>query len=684
MQMLWFGDKGLALWIDHRGQYLPDLRWPALHPGSFIYYSPMRADGSLENPIGKPLFPASFFSVAAADEAHIHVSAFQDLDKMYVFPIDMQGNMLADAKPDLGGGEITDGTTFLASNGQLSDLEGHPLIRSTFTTAGSAVTFPGLYVGVRTASSGDVLLQTLTDAGAFDEVKIATAGSLVNTYSAAMTAGNDNKVLIAVGLLNGVDTYLIDKKGTVLRLTQVHRGSSFQGVLAPIWDGTSYLVLWMTGEDGLHWKLEGRRVAPNGDLIDVSATPPTIATTSPLLSRPVRTPRGMIMRWTQQSAPTGAHIYGRTLLSNDDLIASAPLTPAPELVTSAGGQSDISLAPSGALRISAWRESSFASRIMMSIGNRTFEVASSETHFLTNPSIARTLDQILVTWYSHHRDNFVNDVLDHTEVFARRFSLDGTPLDSEAVKVGDTNTGHIAGYAQPIETVADGNGFVVMWPDYARLHLARIGTDGSVSLLPSVVVPETSVEGTRAIVSGGTIRIFFIGLGSHPGLWHLFTTRLTGTATGGLSVITNFDTRPEFAMATDGSNELIVWSDANCVSGMILDGNDSFVVTPTSIACVEHAAQPSAAWSGSEYVVAWSKYTDEGGVQAMRVDQHLHVLDGAPIDVASTAAWEPSLLQNGSGVTIAYVAIGIDAVPRAFTRTLDRLGVLPRVRPSTH
>jgi hypothetical protein len=85
------------------------------------------------------------------------------------------------------------------------------------------------------------------------------------------------------------------------------------------------------------------------------------------------------------------------------------------------------------------------------------------------------------------------------------------------------------------------------------------------------------------------------------------------------------------------------------------------------------------AWNGSEFVLIWTEGVPGGDVKlrGMRLGAHLAPLDGEPFDIADDLSpYAPTVIPTASGVLIGYSRV--DAAngfaPRAFTRTLERLG----------
>ena len=669
MQMVWNGQKGLAMWVDQRGQYPPDTL-SIVRPSSVIYYSPMRADGSLEFPNGKPLMDGLSVGLAQADDTHFLASVGQSVDRILVFPIDIDGKILADPKFDLLSGSVySDGKTFLTPSGQLFDLDGKPLLRSIM--ANTAVTaLPGIYMTAHVNFNGDVIAQTMFDNGTFNETKVAKVG-LDNNGATATVAAGDNQVLIVTAFSGGMDAFLVDRQGQWRKSIPIYRGPRAYGLERPIWDGTSFLVLWhIYRPDGI-LAMNGKRVSASGELIDVyplDGTP--ISLDYSFGMNALKTPAGLIMRWQDWGSGARSDVAGVFGASNADIITNMPA--ATSAVLAAGAQTEIHFAPHSSLPVAAWHESARTQRIMLAIGNKTIEVDSTSRLVPPgNPAIARNSDQILVAW-RHNAD-----------LLARRFSVSGAPLDAAPLRLGEGGGGPDI----PIDAVFDGMSFVVAWTTYEGLFISRISTNGDVVTIPQKQYSCCNWNPHLQPAAGGVFLIWSKSLDKRLDIlgMHINTHNpdlQIPASPSRLSLIGPSAQPPAIAWNDNGDEALLVWNDTSCVLGMTLDKNGAVLDGPKILAC-DNARQPAVAWSGSEFVVAWSKLDKDGGVRGMRIDPQLRVIDDNGFEIAA-GAYEPSLVQNGSGVTIGYVATGMDDVPRAFFRTLQRLGASSRGRAATH
>src|SRR6059058_3510859 len=86
----WNGRTGLAVWTDDRGTYPAETYPLRLYVEPMLRVSPMRADGSLVNPDGMPLFPATDARIASNGTSFM--LAYRDATGTHVVPLDENGS----------------------------------------------------------------------------------------------------------------------------------------------------------------------------------------------------------------------------------------------------------------------------------------------------------------------------------------------------------------------------------------------------------------------------------------------------------------------------------------------------------------------------------------------------------------------------------------------------------------
>src|SRR4051794_23741595 len=84
----WNGHTGLVVWIDERGNY-PAERSPRSPAAPMLRVSPMRADGSLVNAEGTPLFPAN--AARLASNGTSFMLAYAERSGVYTVPLNESG-----------------------------------------------------------------------------------------------------------------------------------------------------------------------------------------------------------------------------------------------------------------------------------------------------------------------------------------------------------------------------------------------------------------------------------------------------------------------------------------------------------------------------------------------------------------------------------------------------------------
>src|ERR1041385_5844125 len=80
----WNGHTGLVVWIDQRSNYPADTYPPRVESEQMLRVSPMRADGSLVDPEGTPLFFA--YTARIASNGSSFMLAYANQDGLFAVP----------------------------------------------------------------------------------------------------------------------------------------------------------------------------------------------------------------------------------------------------------------------------------------------------------------------------------------------------------------------------------------------------------------------------------------------------------------------------------------------------------------------------------------------------------------------------------------------------------------------
>jgi hypothetical protein len=329
-----------------------------------------------------------------------------------------------------------------------------------------------------------------------------------------------------------------------------------------------------------------------------------------------------------------------------------------------------------------WREGSLDQHIVASFG----EIAASTEHDLLDPSIAAGTDVLLAVWREMPR------TVDAEEqwVYARRFTPAGAPLDAQPLLVAhETGRAFLADAGTSV--VFDGASFVVLWSGQG-LRIARVTPAGAlldrdplVIELPDGVYTSSS---PRAVWTGFQLLVAWshwisvsLGTGTlqstHVDLARLFTRGTSLIAADARELFTANGAGPDLGLAWNGTHALVAArGNDGCVDVHLIDASLSTIAANPTLRCAgtpfNRNPHPTAAWSGSEFVVAWSD--PDSVVRGLRLSRTLTPLDAAPVVLSPPHASAPELAPSPSGVTLGYTRIDSDFVPRAFLRTIERLG----------
>ena len=527
-----------------------------------------------------------------------------------------------------------------ATSFQISQFTGIPFGNSY---AFLLVLSGGLYLGI-TAPDDSTTYQLLTTDRAQAFSLTTKNGQLLIAYS----TGNEIRVLTPGGT-----SRTVAKDSNVMQLSP-----AFEDVIA-----------WADSNGSIYAIRDG----------DAAAT--EIAKGTDLTF--TRTSDGVVAFWTVHD-----DIVQRVLPSTADFF-SQPKNATPA-VLSVNPQSEVSVAANG---VKVWREGNYDTHIMLSAGDRTIGAASSIDRDLRDPSVASGANILLVTWRDLPRS--VERFTTGYRIFARRFTLDGTPLDVAPIPIS-SNDSQIVDVELGTATAFDGRNFVVIWSaPYVRA--ARLTAGGTlIDTTPfdfDYTLQLWFNSGFRTLMRGDQLLVAWSS-------WDDFRNINGGLRIGSelsSADVAMLDTRgatmhitnmrrlwrehgfaKHIGLAANGDDAIVTSAHLQCIEATLLDASLATVRDNASIARnTDRPDFPSVAWNGSEFVVAWAADT----VHAMRFDRALQPLDDAPFNVApaGAGAHEPVVTASPSGVEITYERLDGD-VPRLFTRELDRAGIVPRTR----
>jgi len=479
---------------------------------------------------------------------------------------------------------------------------------------------------------------------------------------------------------------IVDAAGHVLAGPALLANATPLYAISTGWDGRDFLVAFAD---------QSWRLASNGPVLEHAA-----ADRTPLL---FACSAGGVLEARTVSTAADVDVFVRAAPSFAQLAASEQRS----VAVSSRLQARPRLAASEAGFV-AWFEFSPSPSLMVQPAGGAVthiaDVAPWNAYLPPALGIARGGNSVLVAW-----EAVVGDKLGF---LAKRVALDGTPLDAEPIPFAFNEDFSYYDGSRTISIAFDGTNFLAVWPaSNGAIHGVRIAQSGKllddaplVLAQPNghaAVTPRVVWNGKNFVVAWldeifcfclispappPTVRVYVIRAGSDG-------RPLDSTP------IVLWDKQTYFsslALATNGDDAALVWTGTGCVYAATLradgtPGGDPQTVTCRPLPNVYSGSFDNAgvAWSGSEYVAIWTN-PDSRRLHAERLDfsgsAAIPIDSGVDVSPAGLDASQPDIASTAAGVAIAYVRPAPESqfggAPRIFIRILNRLGVLPRRRPS--
>jgi large repetitive protein len=426
-------------------------------------------------------------------------------------------------------------------------------------------------------------------------------------------------------------------------------------------DGTNYLVAWSDRRDHPQGDPDAyaARVTPAGGVLNPSGFAVSTAANGQFPTGIAFDETNYLVTWTD--GRSGSDIYGSRVTPGGAVLDPAGIP----ISTAAAGQYGGAVAFDGTNYLVTWDDGRsgvpdiYAARV--SQAGTVLDVdgipVTTEPNTQGSPQIAFDGANYLVTWIDAPGNGW--------DVFGARVSPAGGVLDPTPIPISTATNDQ----TRPA-LAFDRTNYLTVWQDdrtdTAAIDGARVAPDGTVlepsgipiSIIPaSQSVPAVAFDGSNYLVAweddragpgpGGSTRV------------DLYAARVTqdGAMLDGAGVLIAAEAGPQVrpAVAFDGANYLVVWSDYRrpyesdiygarvTPAGVVLDPG-GFPICEAS----GYQFTPKLAFDGTNYLVVWDDArSDDGDVYAARVAPSGTVLDPAGIPLATGASE-----QGGSVVAV--------------------------------
>lgn len=470
--------------------------------------------------------------------------------------------------------------------------------------------------GARVTSAGNVL----------DATGLVLSTAAANQRTAGVACDGTNCLVTWTDLRSGYAIYgtRVSAAGAVLDVAGLLISAAGDNLVTPAiaWTGTGYLSIWATvsNRSSTAWDIAGVQIDQGGN-----ATSPSVFIS--VAANQQRAPAlawggtSYLLVWEDARSGTNWDLFGARLGLDGALLDPVGLP----ISLALGDQLSPAVAWDGANYLVTWQDSRlgnwdiFASRVsaagqVLDPGGLALCVEAQQQF---RPALAFSGSEYLVTW----EDDRSGD----GDVFATRVSPAGVALDSGGRPISS------ASWAQGSPSVAwGGTSYLVAWADYRNLNLdiyaARVTSAGTVidpgglaiaTGTPSAYAPAVAWDGTNYLVTWSESRDAqedIAGALVNP----------AGLLSGGVTIASGLSPRRFQALAWDGASYVVAWEDARSGVWDLFGarvGDSGRVAAEAPLAQSPHQEHNAAVACASpgRCLVAWDVFDDRAQVRSLRV-----------------------------------------------------------------
>ncbi len=450
--------------------------------------------------------------------------------------------------------------------------------------------------------------------------------------------------------------HVLDPTGIPIATGSVDRSNP-----AVAFDGTNFLVVWQEG--ALTFDIKAVRVDQSGTVLDRPAIDVSSAPGTQFYPAVAWSGSSYLVTWSDARSGQ-SDIYGARVGSDGTVLDQDGLL----LWNSPNAAQSPRLAWGGANYLLVWSEfpGAFTENVLAErvdangvvLDTQPLPIAVGNNDFRSSPSVAVGGALFLV---GYEDQNLISE-----PIRGKRVTADGVILDGgDGIAIGASNTGSAA----PI-VGWDGKDFVIAWNLYTssfgnRTSAARVTTDGQVLDQIAIDIAGTGYEPTFAVASDGTDSLIIWADDLYP-TDNILGCRLTqdGQVLDGTGFLVSTFPNPTItpAVASNGNGYVVVWEDdrlspaiyANRVTagGRPRDGAG----IPIDVGTTDQ--DPAVAWDGANYLIVWTHIGPAGhaDIEGARLSPAGVVLDSPAIAISAATADQtsPSVASNGTNFLVAW------------------------------
>jgi len=462
----------------------------------------------------------------------------------------------------------------------------------------------------------------------------------------------------------------IDKEGNLLDsepfVINDTTGNKNQPKVA--FDGTNFLVVWYDNRNGVSNDIYGTLVAQNGTVLNPSGIAISKDTANKYAPDVSFDGNNYMVVWQDQR--DGVYdIYGSRVAQDGNVLDPAGI----QISGATDEQSRPSIDFDGTNYLVAWYDTRSVSSYdiygtLMDTSGTVLNPAGIEISTATDqqymPSVSFDGINYLVTWHDQRNGSYY-------DIFASRMDTSGVVLDPSGICISNA-----ANHQQSVNVASYNNQWLTVWTDNRNsdydtdVYGSRVEGSGTVLDTEGILISATAQKQERsAIASDGTNYLVVWQEARGESSYDIYGMRvdLSGNAldSNSIPISTNAERQENPAVTFDGTNYLVVWEDNRNdtldIYGSRVEQNGNVLDTagiPISTA-FSHQRNPAIAFDGINYLVVWEDFRDGASVvdiYGARVEQNGNVLDPSGIAITDDddSQSNPSVAFDGTNYFVVW------------------------------
>ena len=473
----------------------------------------------------------------------------------------------------------------------------------------------------------------------------------------------------AVGNMN-IYGARVAKNGVVLDTANILISGAMDSQAYPaiVYDGSDYLVVWQDRRRVVEWDIYGARVTPAGAVPDTAGIMISTSDRSRYYPAVAFDGTNSFVIWQDYRYTGAADLYAARVNTAGLVLDSAGIV----ISSASNDQNSPAVAFGGTRYLVAWEDRRynvswadiFAARV--STEGVVLDPSGLEVSFAGynqySPAVGFNGSDFLAAWADVRSDS--------ADIYGARVASDGVLLDTGNVRISACSS------QQRSPTVAsDGMDFLVAWEDSrsgpSDIYGTRVSASGQVldtlGILVSgaagnQLVPAAAFNGSDYLVAWQDRR---------SGVYNIYGSRVTSVGVvldpAGIPISTATYSKNDPAVATDGANYLVVWSNAPIYqtiygarvspAGVVLD--------PSGITISNEAYRqelPAVAYDGTNFLVVWTTAPQPNphynyyAILGARVTPEGAVLDSPAIQISPLSGnrYRPDVAFDGANYLVMW------------------------------